>query len=433
MKIIFIGAGMAALVASERLARNGYEVSVFEKQSYNDISYDWHDDVNRAAFDENDLPMPREGTYFTKRNWTFVPPSERVEVTLGLPKKELDLSIERRLLAQQYIDRAKDVVDFHFGTEVDGLIVEDNKVCGITVDGHDVYADLVVDNSGVLSKFRASLPKAFGITRMPEQDEIFVAYRAFYKKADGEKDPVNTNRAYLKHLGRMGISWSILDPAGTVNVLIGHAAKLTDEDLSSALAALKISNPIIGDSVVRGGIKCIIPIRRPLTRMVADGYIAIGDCAFMTIPMIGSGIENSIKAASILADTIISSNSCSKQTLWQYQCKYYEAKGAEHIGVDILKRWLLSCPPNKLDWLFEKGIVSAKDMGAGATGKLLKLSVKDMLSKAMKGISKLPLLLSMSAMLSKCKKAAKLGLAIPKNYNEKEISKWEEKLNRLFR
>lgn len=60
MKIIFIGAGMASLVASERLARAGYDVSVFEKDAYENLSYDWHDDVNRDAFEMFGLPIPKE-------------------------------------------------------------------------------------------------------------------------------------------------------------------------------------------------------------------------------------------------------------------------------------------------------------------------------------------------------------------------------------
>ena len=40
--------------------------------------------------------------------------------------------------------------------------------------------------------------------------------------------------------------------------------------------------------------------------MVADGYAAIGDSAFMTVPVIGSGIANALKAAKILADAISS-------------------------------------------------------------------------------------------------------------------------------
>lgn len=314
MKIIFIGAGMASLVASERLARAGYDVSVFEKDAYENLSYDWHDDVNRDAFEMFGLPLPKEGTYFPKRNWTFVPPAERIEVSLHIPEKELDWSTERRILAQQYVDRAKDVVDFHFSTPVQSLIVENGTVNGIVANGENFYADLVVDNSGAMSPFRAQLPKSAHVTAKPRSNEIFVAYRAFHKKADGVKDPQNTNKAYLKHLGEEGISWSIIDPAGTVNVLIGRAGELPKSTFDRAYKALKASNPIISDEIVRGGRTCIIPIRYPLTRMVADGYAAIGDAAFMTIPMIGSGIENSMKAACILADTIIKSNSVKRKT-----------------------------------------------------------------------------------------------------------------------
>ena len=431
MKIVFIGAGMASLVASERLARAGYDVSVYEKDTYDTVSYDWHDDVNRDAFDMFGLPLPKEGTYFTKRNWTFVPPAERIEVNLNLPENQLDWSTERRKLAQQYIDRAKDVVDFHLGQKVDSLIIEDGKVKGILAGGEKVYADLVVDNSGAMSPFRASLPKSAGITAMPQKNEIFVAYRSFNKKVEGVKDPENTNRAYLKHLGEEGISWSILDPAGTVNILIGRAGELTKDTFDRAYKALKASNPIISDEVVRGGINCIIPIRYPLTRMMTDGYVAIGDAAFMTIPMIGSGIENSMKAACILADTIIESGSVKKEDLWQYEVKYYKMRGGDHVGVDVLKRWLLGAKPQDLDWLFEKGVVDDSNMAAGATGKLIVLSPKDLVVKVARGWTRLPLLLAMNDMLMRSKKAAKIAKNIPETYDEAKIAKWESKIEKL--
>ena len=101
-----------------------------------------------------------------------------------------------------------------------GNVIRDGK-------GKEYFADLVIDNSGALSPFRASLPKEWGITAMPDKSEIFVAYRGFHKKLAGVSDPENSNRAYLKHLGKDGISWSILDPAGTVNVLIGRQGERT--------------------------------------------------------------------------------------------------------------------------------------------------------------------------------------------------------------
>lgn len=432
MKIIFIGAGMASLVASERLARAGYDVSVFEKDAYENLSYDWHDDVNRDAFEMFGLPLPKEGTYFPKRNWTFVPPAERIEVSLHIPEKELDWSTERRILAQQYVDRAKDVVDFHFSTPVQSLIVENGTVNGIVANGEKFYADLIVDNSGAMSPFRAQLPKSAHVIAEPKSNEIFVAYRAFHKKADGVKDPQNTNKAYLKHLGEEGISWSIIDPAGTVNVLIGRAGELPKETFDRAYKALKASNPIISDEIVRGGRTCIIPIRYPLTHMVADGYAAIGDAAFMTIPMIGSGIENSMKAACILADTIIKSNSVKKEDLWKYEVEYFKLRGGDHVGIDILKRWLLGAAPKDLDWLFEKGVVDDANMAAGATGKLIVLSPKDLVVKVARGWTRLPLLLAMNNMLMRSKKPQKSQSTFPKPTTKRKSQGGKIKSKNLY-
>ena len=432
MKIVFIGAGNAALVAAEKLARGGVECMVFEKNAYENLSYDWHDDINPDAFGEYGLPFPKDGTHFTKRNWTFIPPSENSETTLNLESDKLDWSTERRLLAQQYVDRAKDVVNFHFESQVDSLVFENEKVVGVVVGGEKIYADLVVDNSGALSKFRASLPKEWKITPQPDNSEIFVAYRAFFNKTVGVGDPKSTNKAYLKHLGEDGISWSILDPAGTVNVLVGRQGKLPKDVFNNALRRLKASNPIIGDEVVRGGIECIIPIRFPLLRMVGNGYVAIGDAAFMTIPMIGSGIENSMKAAYELADVILKSQSVKKEDLWQYEVTYFEKRGAEHLGVDILKRWLLGAKPEDIDFLFNKKVVDEKNMADAATGHLIELSFKDLLVKATRGISRLPLLLKMAVMLSKTKRVAKLGKRIPKEYDERKIDVWVKKVENLI-
>jgi flavin-dependent dehydrogenase len=64
--------------------------------------------------------------------------------------------------------------------------------------------------------------------------------------------------------------------------------------------------------------------------MVFDGYAAIGDSAFMTVPIIGSGIANSLKAARMLADTILADRDGAYdfEHLWKYQTRYYKNIGA---------------------------------------------------------------------------------------------------------
>ena len=71
-------------------------------------------------------------------------------------------------------------------------------------------------------------------------------------------------------------------------------------------------------------------------------------------------------------------------------------------------------------------------MADAATGHLIILSFKDLLVKATRGISRLPLLLKMAGMLNKTKKVAKLGKRIPKVYDEKKIDKWAAKVERLI-
>ena len=70
-------------------------------------------------------------------------------------------------------------------------------------------------------------------------------------------------------------------------------------------------------------------------------------------------------------------------------------------------------------------------MAAGATGKLIVLSPKDLVVKVARGWTRLPLLLAMNNMLMRSKKAAKIAKRIPKTYDEAKISKWESKIEKL--
>ena len=106
-------------------------------------------------------------------------------------------------------------------------------------------------------------------------------------------------------------------------------------------------------------------------------------------------------------------------------------RGGDHVGVDVLKRWLLGAKPQDLDWLFEKGVVDDSNMAAGATGKLIVLTPKDLVVKVAKGWTRLPLLLAMNDMLMRSKKAAKIAKKIPETYDEEKIAKWESKIEKL--
>ncbi len=432
MKVAVVGAGVGGVVCAYFLAKAGVEVVVYEKKAFENVTYDWHDDISKTAFERAGIPNPPEEFYYDKRNWGFVAPFSTKHIYAPL-EVATDVTIQRRPFLHWLISLAKEVnVTFEFGCAVE-LLVKDGKVCGVIQNGKEIAYDLVVDSCGVDSNIRAALPEAYNIQKHPQSGEVFSAYRAFFSKNDVTVKDEDTNLAYLLHNGQKGISWCIQDPReDCVDILIGRIDGVSDADIAEALNSLKEDNAGLGDRLLSGGKVCRIPVRYPLTKMVGDGYAALGDAAFMTIPMLGSGMASSMLAGRLLAEAVIKNQSTSVESLWEYQVNFYMQCGVDHYGIDVIKRWLLSAKPEDIKFLFESGVLSEKDINSGAGGSTLKLSLGDLIKKLIKGISRLPLLLELSGMLKKSEKAVKLAKAIPTAYDEAAVLEWQNRVDRFF-
>lgn len=440
MKIVIAGAGIGGLSIAERLGKMGFHVTVYERaQSLADMRYDWHDDADPDVFRELGIELPAE--HFKKKSWTFVSPFAAVTREFHQDEIHPDFSIERRPLNRVLYERAAKVADIVFDATVSGPLLSPGRVCGMIVNGEPVYADLVIDSMGVDSPLRKKLPAAFGIPNY-QPDEVFSVYRAFHRKNKDAPAPKYTNKVYLKHLGAAGISWAIQDhdPA-LVDVLIGRLGRLEPEALSRALADLKRTDPTIGDEVARGGILCKIPVRYPATRMVANGYTAIGDCAYMTIPMLGSGIASSLRAAQFLAQAVQDSMArgihgaalFDAANLWPYQVRFFRQIGAEHCGIDVLKRGVLKLDNDLLSWMLGSDLLKNDELGKLAGGGLLTVSPAEALRKVrVAGPSRLMPLLQVNNLLQKSLLAYGCGKCIPAAYNLTTIRRWERTLRAFY-
>lgn len=428
-KIIIIGGNQGALAMAYKLGDIGHEVTVYEKKAKDEVAYDWYDDIDPAIFAEMNIPLPPEGTFFKKSPWSFINPSETLAVKAG--GSECDISIYRRPLNDYLYEYAKDKAKINYCVEVDSLITEDGKVCGVKVNGAEERADLVVDCSGVYSKFRQSLPDEFGIQKDPCKCEIFEAYRGFYKANPNAEIPKLKHKAYLRHDFKEGISWCVYTKDGLVDVLLGRIGGLTEEEKEEAFSALKRDNPILSDELYKCGYKCKIPVRYPISKMVADGYVLAGDSAFMTIPMMGSGIVCSLSCAVFLSEVLAKSNDFSVRNLWNYQVKFYE-KFAGYAGIDVLKRWLLKEKAEDIDFLFTSGVIDENILASGMNGDGMKLSFSTLMKKGWQGRKRISVLLRLSSNMGVLKKAAKTARSMPKVYDKKQIDKWQKKYDGIF-
>lgn len=432
MKIIVIGAGIGGLQAAKLLSEGGADVTVYEACDRKALSYDWIDDVEPTVFEDIQFPLPPH--HFRTDNTSFAVPMSDKVLRVKVPDEKREWSIERREFSEMMVSRAENAgAKLIFGTKVNGLIIDTTAITGIIIDGKKVDADLVIDCSGATSPFRASLPDKMGITAHMKDNEVFRVFRAFYTSSDGIEKPIDTKKIYLKHLGEDGISWCFVEPNGEANVLIGRMGGLSENSLNTALTELKKSNPIIGDEIIRGGGIYTIPVRYFLPRMVANGYAAIGDAAFMTVPMIGSGISNSLRAGKILAETILTETATDVASLWKYEYRYVKEVGASQVMVDSMKRMLLSAPADDVRFLFESGIIGDAEMDSIGSGEKLTLSPAQILDKLKRGWKRLGLLLKLVGAINRGEKAEKCAFQIPAVFDEDTVSAWQKKLDSYFK
>ena len=432
MKIVVIGAGIGGLQSAKVLAEGGHDVTVYERSCKGKISYDWRDDVEYNVFDELEVPIPSDS--HRVQNVSFLAPFSDKPLFIYQDEDKMEWGVYRHTFGDMLATRAEEKgAKIVYETSVESLIIEDEKVKGVVVCGENVYADLVIDCSGMDSKFRASLPESMGIIKSANPDEAFNVYRAHFNKREGEPEPEKYRRlVYLKPEGALGISWVVCEPDGTENVLIGRIGSLPQEEIDSSIAKLKELHPIIGDDIVYGGRRARIPIRYPLLKMVGEGYVAIGDAAFMTIPLIGSGIACSLRAGQMLGETINAESSVGVETLWKYQVKYYQKVASEHFLVDCMKRKILVADNDDIKYVIESGFLTEDDIKMLTGGEGGKMTAKDVCKKLRLAVKKLPFVLSVVGALLKGVGAMNTAKKIPTEYDEKKIAKWMAKLQKVF-
>lgn len=215
----------------------------------------------------------------------------------------------------------------------------------------------------------------------------------------------------------------------TSDVLVGRIGSLSDKTYENAIADLKEDNPVIGNKVSGGDVIFEIPVRRPLSNLVANGYVLLGDSACMTIPIIGSGIGSGLKAAKMLADAVTSADKepFSKKNLYRYQLKFMREIGGKHAAIELVKNKLLSSRGNEIDDLVKSGVMEG--LASVVSGGSAKRLVKSFLALFFKYFSLWKTLFGVSI---KAACVVSHATKMPPRFDEKEFEKWRKKYDKPF-
>lgn len=438
-KIIVAGGGHGGIAAGAILAQNGFDVTVYEKNSREDMGYDWTDIFDRKGLLVCNISMPPEDKYFLKNDMTFFNPALTKPIKQNVPEDQLEIQMERKDIYSHLISHAENCgVKFVYETEILAPVLLGGRVVGVKTENGIDYADLVIDAAGIDSPIRQQLPDCFGVQNKIKESEYITIYRAFYNKtAEVEGDKF---RVYLLFKNKIQVCW-VADDGTHTDVLIGRFEKFGMDNVNETLDELREINPDLGTELLRGGQFIKIPVRQPLGVLVSDGYAAIGDSAFMTVPLIGSGIANSLKAARILADTIMTDKQelYTAQTLWGYQRGFYKKLGNGLAPLAIIRMMITEFTPQELDFLFENNILNSDDLTFGADTNSLwsfmhgMLDAESLITK-FKGVFK-----DSKVNLKVTKMSLRIGsviaatTAMPLRYDRTAVNRWVKIYNACFK
>lgn len=438
--IVIAGAGHGGLTAAAKLAENGFNVTVFEKQREEDLGYDWHDTVSNNLFDYAGITDYDPAVFHRRKDSTFYAPSMATPVSFDVEPDKADVEIDRAVLYRYLIKRAREAgATLRFSSKVTGPMLDaDNKVCGVIVKGQSVPADLVIDAAGLFSPVLAGLPKTYGIRNDYGPGDIFHAYRAYFNLVEGA-EIINPERfnIYFKFAGIKGIAWFKLTE-GCADVLVGSVQPLTTKKVQAVLERLREVQPALGRTLVRGGQTKYIPIKSTFSLLVGDRYAAVGDCVSMPIPMTGSGITHAVRAGAMLADTVTAVRDAGgkqyrAEDLWAYQTAYYKDIGEKMTSICVLKNCLLGYSESALDFLFDKRIITAKELSAGGNGRPVDMGKKEILEKLKNGYSRPVSLLKLKGAVRTAQAARQTAENIPTEYNREAVEAWRRKLENILK
>lgn len=425
-KIIVAGAGHGGLVSAILLAREGFDVTVIESRSKHSLGYDWKDQFDLNDFTSIGINFPSDIKIEKPEPMIFYSP------TLIFKKKQLfsnpvEIKMDRKVLYKVLIKNAVESgVKILYNRRITAPILDGKRVIGVKTFFRSYFADLVIDSCGIFSPLKNKLKKILDLDfRITKKDAIYT-YRAGYlkKKTDISEEK---HRVYLFPNGARGISW-VADEGNKMDILIGRFFDIDKKVVNDELYFLRKCNKFSNFKVSGGGYY-VIPVRKPMSQIVYDGYVLIGDSAYMTIPLIGSGISLCAKAGKILADVLIKNkdNDFNITNLWEYQARFFKEIGYDLAFKSVFKDIVYELDKDEVDFVFQNDIITDEMISTITAADELNFDINDLLSKGKKGLGNPKLMVKLGKTLVSGKLRSILCKNIPMTYDKKQVDNWKEK------
>ncbi|UCC58044.1 MAG: NAD(P)/FAD-dependent oxidoreductase [Candidatus Bathyarchaeum sp.] len=436
--VIIIGAGSGGCLAAKTVAEAGFEVCMIDRKKEQDIGNKvCGDAIGKHHFDNIGLAHPSGEELEQKIDGIkiYSPDMETVVTVKG--EGVHGYLVNRQLFGQRLLKDAKDAgATLTDSTVVTEPIMKDGYVFGVlakdlkTGEKIEISAQVVVDASGHSAVLRKKLPPEFGIETEVKNEDVEVCYREIREVKEPIADP-GFCRIYLE-LKRVpgGYYWIFPKSSTTVNVGLGVAMTEGFPNPKDLYNEVILSMPFFKGSRALTGGGGLVPTRRPISPMVGNGVIIIGDAACQVNPIHGGGIGSSMMGGVKAGEVIIKAlekGDVSREALWPYTGIFMELYGAKQAGLDIFRMLLQRLTNKEMNYGMAHHLITDEDLLKTSMGKDLKLNITEKTSRLLKGLGSLSLLKKLNA----TRKLMKRIKTLYRNYpsSPEGLGEWQEKVN----
>ena len=439
--VLIVGAGPAGISLAINLGKRNINCILVDQKPKKQIGYKPCGDAlspnsTRKLFELCGIQQPKADEI-----------SEDLETAHFRPVLDFELNIP---FVSQTIDRHKYgqrliglLIDFPWielkpKHKVVDTIIEENKVVGCKVRQENgkiikIYAKIVADCSGVTGIVRRNIPQKVSDkfpTKIPNT-EIIVSYREIIETSKPHKYQKQMRIEYHDEMPPPGYFWIFSKGENLLNIGVGWLINETNKKANARRILELLRNKFFPDAKVIHADGDTLTGRLPLYSMVADGFIACGDAAALVNPISGEGHGPALLSgyyASEFVELAIRNQQTDERSLWDYNVKIWKNYGYDG-GLGIAVHKLLNAVPfSDFSYLFEKEIISQKDVDAIMDSTAVKLPIFE---KVRKGLRKPRLLFKVAKGLIIAERIKKLSNNYPDDPDNFE--KWLKKIKKIER
>ncbi len=344
--IIVVGAGPAGSIAARFAAEQG--VSVFMLEKDRDVGYPVRcgEAISKAGVEEF-IDSDERWIRAHINKFAMVAPDE-TEVVIQFDKKDEGYVLERRIFDYELAkSAAKEGVHILTRAYVNGLIIENDKVCGVKYEHHgepkQARSKIVIAADGVESR----VGRWAGL-------KTHIDFRDMECCVQITASNINIDQSTLyfyfgKNVAPHGYFWVFPKGDETANIGLGVSgmigkSKSAQSFLKSFMEKRYPNAPIL--TTIAGG----VPSTTSLENISAPGIALVGDAARQVNPLSGGGIASGMIGGSIagrIAGEAIRTNNFNH--LLTYDKAWNERLGKRHVTFNKIKEGIFNFSDEKFN------------------------------------------------------------------------------------